>query len=120
MILGINTEIPAAMAGLMSGTVSENSISLDRALERVLSQNTHLQAAEFAWLASEARVGQAGKRPNPELELGLEDVAGTGELSGVGSSGISIMLSQEFELGGKRGFRQDWATGQTKVADWER
>src|SRR5437899_891026 len=57
-------------------------LTLPQALALALLQNPELRA--FAWevRVAEARTLQAGLRPNPELGLDIENVAGTGAFQG--------------------------------------
>jgi len=77
----------------------EGSLTLDQALTRALEANPNLLAADLAVQANEAEARQATRRPNPELGMEWENLAGTGDLSGTGASEFSIGASQLFELG---------------------
>src|SRR5829696_9684960 len=85
-------------------------LTLREALALALTENPEL--APFAWQAraNEARVLQAGLRHNPELNLQLEDVAGTGDFSGARQAQTTLQLSQVIELGNKRRARVELAT----------
>lgn len=65
---------------------------------------------------AEALVTQAGLRPNPELSLEAENVAGTGPYSGTQSSEYTLSAGLPIELGGKRGARLDAARADLTVA----
>lgn len=86
------------------------ALTLRDALALALTENPEL--APFAWQArvNEARILQAGLRPNPELGLQLEDVLGTGDFSGGQEAQITLQLSQVIELGGKRAARTELAS----------
>jgi cobalt-zinc-cadmium efflux system outer membrane protein len=79
--------------------------------------------ASFSWQlrASEARLLQAGLRPNPSLSLEVEDVVGTGDFRAGGEAQTTLQLSQVIELGGKRTARSDAATAarDVKIRDYE-
>jgi cobalt-zinc-cadmium efflux system outer membrane protein len=70
--------------------------------------------ADFAWSVriTEARSLQAGLRPNPELEIEVEEFGGLGPRKEFDGAETSIYLSQLVELGGERGARK-------RVAGWE-
>jgi cobalt-zinc-cadmium efflux system outer membrane protein len=72
-------------------------------------QNPELQ--EFSWQvrAAEARVLQAGLRPNPELSLELEDVLGSGDFHSADQAQVTLQLGRIIELGGKRAARREVA-----------
>ncbi|ODU23813.1 MAG: hypothetical protein ABS95_02980 [Verrucomicrobia bacterium SCN 57-15] len=86
------------------------ALTLGDALALALTENPEL--APFAWQAraNEARILQAGLRPNPELGLQVEDVLGTGDFRGGQEAQITLQLSQVIELGGKRAARIEVAS----------
>jgi cobalt-zinc-cadmium efflux system outer membrane protein len=57
--------------------------------------------------------------PNPELDAELENFAGTGAVSGFGSSETTIALSQLVELGGKRSDRLQLASLERDLGAWD-
>ncbi len=62
---------------------------------------------------------QAGLRPNPNLDAEIEDVAGTGPFSGTDQAQTTLLLSQMFELGGKRAARRDAAAAGRDLTERE-
>jgi cobalt-zinc-cadmium efflux system outer membrane protein len=80
-------------------------LTLRRALALTLKQNPELAAFSWDVRTADARVLQAGLRPNPELGTQTEDIGGTKESGGVKRSQTTLQLSQLIELGGKRGAR---------------
>ncbi len=80
-------------------------LTLERAVALALAHSPRLAAAghERTALAAEAR--QAGRAPNPELALDLENFAGSGDLAGFGGAEATLSLAQVLELGGKRARR---------------
>ncbi len=96
----------------------------------VLSRSTAVDAAwrrspelgEMRWeqRVAEARVVDAGRRPDPNLALTVEDALGTGSYWGGGQAQTTLELSQVFELGGKRGARVDVAERAEALANAER
>ena len=101
------------------------TISLQDALALALLHSPDLAA--FAWetRAREARALQAGRLPNPVLEVLAEDVgASEGLRAGTGSPRLiqpqtTLQLSQLIELGGKRLARQRLATLNRDLAAWD-
>jgi cobalt-zinc-cadmium efflux system outer membrane protein len=82
--------------------VEPNSvITLRDALALALMHNPELKAFSWDVRVSEARKLQAGLWPNPELDVEMENVGGSGELSGFDGAQTTIQLSQLIELGGK-------------------
>ena len=89
---------------------SDGILSLADAVALALTNSPEL--APFAWeeRVSEARVLQAGLRPNPELNLQVEDVLGTGDFSGGSHAQTTLQLGQVIELGAKRRARKSVAS----------
>lgn len=88
----------------------EGSLTLATALQTTLRHSPELAVTQYSLRAAEARIEQAGLRPNPQLSLELEDFAGTGELRGMHSLQTTLSLSQVIELGDKRRRRVATAT----------
>ncbi|MBP6506395.1 MAG: TolC family protein [Opitutaceae bacterium] len=81
------------------------SFTLREALAAALLKNPALQAQAYEAHIAEARILQAGIRPNPELSVEVENILGTGALSGVKSLETTLQLSQLIELGESRARR---------------
>ncbi len=99
------------------------AIALREALALALLHNPAL--ATFAWesRALEARMLQAGRLPNPTLDLMAQDF-GAGRTPGSNADQpvqpqATIQLSQVIELGGKRTARQQLATLNRDLAAWD-
>lgn len=104
------------LTGLMvltSQSARAEEMTLKAAIARTLSQHPSLRAQDFAATAI-TRQGELDSLA-PALSWGadLENVLGTGELSGIGSAEATLKLSRVFELGGKRAARQ--ARGRADV-----
>lgn len=95
----------AAQAATPTDAASREEISLAQAIERALRLNPELIASGYELSAAQARITQAGVRPNPEIDLELENFAGGGEASGVEALETTLSLSQVVELAGKRRLR---------------
>lgn len=89
-----------------------DSVTLVDVLARIKQSNPTLRAVPLRGAAAAAHVAQAHARPNPSLAAVAENVAGS--YSGFEQSELSLWLSQEIELGGKRSSRVDLAQ---RVAD---
>jgi cobalt-zinc-cadmium efflux system outer membrane protein len=61
-------------------------------------------------------IEQAGFRPNPTLDVSVENFLGTGRVQGVRSLETTVQANQTFERGGKRGRRVALATKEREVA----
>ncbi len=70
--------------------------------------------------AAEARLRQAGVRPNPELSVEVEDAFGSGPFDGVSSAETTVSVSQDLELFGRRGARVEVARAEQGVAEARR
>lgn len=87
----------------------EGSLTLRDALALTLARNPALAVFALEDRIAEARVLQAGLRPNPDLTLTVEDVLGTGTLRGARQAETTLQLGQLVELGGKRAARREAA-----------
>jgi len=94
-------------------------LNLQQALVLVLKRNPELATVGWDRRIAEAELIQAGLKPNPELELELEEFAGTGDLSGMGSMGTNLRYSHPFELGKKREKRMKVAKIHRDIIDWD-
>ena len=89
------------------------------AIRKALAADPRIAAAHAEVEATQGTVIQAGKRPNPELQVELEDFLGTGEYRGFDKAVLTISLQQKFERGDKRGARLAVAFGKEEVANAE-
>lgn len=97
------------------------TLTLSKAFTRVLNGSPELAMYPYDTRAAEARALQAGFRPNPQLSLEVENIAGSGEFSGAGAMESTLALSQVIEMGDKRSLRRDvgqWLR-QTAERDYE-
>lgn len=91
---------------VIASAVNAEPLTMADALARALTDNPRLDSYSYSMRAAEAERLQAGLRPNPTLGLEVENLAGTGDLSGVKSLESTLMLSQLLELGDKRRKRE--------------
>ncbi len=94
-------------------------LTLPEALSLALMQNPELRAFSWEVRASQARVLQASLWPNPEIEVEVEEVGGTGDRSGFDGAETTIQLSQFIELGGKRDRRVKLASLEKEMSQWD-
>lgn len=90
-------------------------LTLARAIDAALRGNPDLRAGSYELSAAQARIVQAGLRPNPELGIQLENLAGTGVAHGTRALETTLSLSQVVELGDKRGRRQSVALADSDL-----
>jgi cobalt-zinc-cadmium efflux system outer membrane protein len=94
-------------------------LTLREAIARALMGNPELLAYSWEIRAAEARQLQAGLWPNPELEVEVEDVGGSGDLRGFDGAETTIALSQVVELGDRSGKRAKVAGFEKELAGWD-
>ncbi len=88
-------------------------ITLQEALGLALVRNPELRASYWFVRISDAERLQASLRPNPQLEIEIEQVGGPGERSGFDGAETTVQIAQPIELGHKRARR-------TALADLEK
>lgn len=91
--------------------VGQDGLSVERLLELGASRRADLLAARQRLAIAEGRLRQARLRPNPTLDA---EYGSPRFLGGEPESGLSIGVSQVFELGGKR--RQRVAVAELELA----
>lgn len=99
-------------------------LSLDEALQRsgvaavgpVDPANPRIVGPQQDVAAAEALIEQARLRPNPEVSLEVENIAGTGAFSGLRASEYTLAAALPLELGGKRRARVEAAQADLAVA----
>jgi len=96
------------------------ALTLSDAISAALQRNPALRSAVFDLRAADARIAQAGLRPNPELGIALENFGGSGEIRNTRALESTLMLSQAIELGGQRGRRVEAARYERDAAALER
>lgn len=109
----------ALLAGALlasGGAALAEPVSLANALAQGAEQSPRVAEARAKAEAAEARARQAGVSPNPQLSLELEDFAGTGAFQGLRSTQTTLSVSQQIELGGKRGARVAVAASERDFA----
>lgn len=95
------------------------ALTFEEVLQKTLEQSPKLRIFSREVDARQAEIRQAGLRPNPELALEMENFAGSGSFSGTDSAETTVRISQLFELGGKRGHRQDLGRLERELAEGE-
>lgn len=81
------------------------ALTLRDALSRTLQSSPDLSAYQYVLKAQDARITQAGLKPNPTLNSTFENVLGSGETKGLKAAEFTIGLSQLIELNDLRGKR---------------
>lgn len=104
--LQAQTDIPPPAAD------TEQIFSLERALALAGGLSPSLAASSAGVQAATAGRTLAGLRPNPTINVGTENVAGSGEYRGLRSAETTAGLALPIELGGKRSARIAVANAQ--------
>ncbi|WP_295168832.1 TolC family protein [uncultured Brevundimonas sp.] len=109
-----------ALAAALTGPAwADPAPAFEQLLAQALTAPTSAEAdANLA--AAEARLTQAGVRPNPELAVEVENVLGSGPFQGADGAETTVSLSQDLELWGRRGARVGVAEAERQAASWRR
>jgi len=94
-------------------------VTLRDALALALARNPQLSVFPYDLRAADARVLQAGLRPNPELDVAVEEFGGRGERSGLRGAETTVQVGQPLELGGKRAKRTRVASLDKELVQWD-
>ena len=94
-------------------------LTLREAVALALANNPALKTFPYEMQAAEARVVQARLLPNPELQVGVEEFGGSGELSGSDAAETTVQLGQLIELAGKRAKRTRLASLEEELVRWD-
>lgn len=94
-------------------------LSLSQVLDLALANNPELQASLLGAQALEAMIRQSYALANPELEVEAEEFGGKGARKGYEGAKTTLRLSQELEMGGRRGSRQRVAAAESRMARLE-
>ena len=94
-------------------------LTLRQAMALALIHSPKLRAYGWDVRRAEAQILQAGRWPNPELEVEFENFAGSGDLSDFKSLETTISLAQTFPLGGAINRRLVLAQLEAQSAGWD-
>lgn len=85
---------------ISSASAAENGlINLSEAIDKTLENNPDLVAFGYQIQAQRARVIQAQLRPNPELDLRVENFLGSGDFEGVDAAETTLSIGWVLERG---------------------
>ena len=119
----------AALAGaalLCSGQASADAakggdkVTRDQAVARALAASFALKSREELVAGADAGVRQGGVLPNPEVNVELENIAGSGAFQNLDQSELTVGIEQRIERGGKRSGRVAVAAAERDLAETER
>lgn len=80
-------------------------ITLEDAIAKTIEAAPRLKASAANMEAAKGMQEQAGYWPNPRIGVEAEDIAGSGQFSGLSGAEITYGVSQQIEISGKRSNR---------------
>lgn len=111
---GLASPVPMAKVQEPSG-----ELTLRQALELALARNPDLASFPWELRSGDARIRQAGLRPNPELTVDLENFLGSEPSRRFETLETTLSIGQLLELGGKRAARIKLASAEKEVVRWD-
>lgn len=117
--LAVGSALAAIAVALGSPAWADPSPSFAELLAQLDQSPATLEAGALVD-AADARVRQAGVRPNPVLGLDVGNAFGTGPFSGVGNAETTLAFSQNLELWGRRSTRVAIARAEADAAGLQR
>jgi cobalt-zinc-cadmium efflux system outer membrane protein len=97
----------------------KGNLTLGDVVTLTLLHNPSLKSYSIEIRAAEARSLQAGLWPNPSLDIGVEDIGGSGDMRSFDAAETTIQLSQLIELGDKAQKRRNVASIEKELAGWD-
>ncbi len=104
---------------VMQNAEPTGAVTLREAAALALMRNPRLAVVSLERRVAEARRLQASLRPNPELAVEIESLAGSGQRSGFDGAETTVSLGQLIERSGKRDKRLRAASLGVELADWD-
>ncbi len=108
-----------AARALSKGADNPTILSLSQAIEQALDHHPALAAARLDVEMAEARILQAGLRPNPKLELETESFGGSGPYGSFDEAESTLSLEQTLETAGKRSKRKKASAVDRDLSQWD-
>ena len=113
--------VACLVATLAAGTAcaqapAQSVLTLEDAFARALADAPAMKAADQARKGAEASVRQAGRMPNPSLDITAENLGGSGLYQGLERAETTFGLSQKLEWGDDRVARTGLATADVSLA----
>jgi cobalt-zinc-cadmium efflux system outer membrane protein len=98
------------------GFVGEGQLTLEKAIALTMESNPKLKALYYEASARKSEITQAGRLPNPEVELELSEFAGSGKMKELDSAESTLTFNQKFLLGKKRQKEKRTASLKSAIA----
>lgn len=111
---------PAAHAGDSAPEPGAKPVTLKEAVARAVNASAAVKAREERVGAAEAGIRQSGALPNPEIDVELENFAGSGPFKNLNDSELTLGVSQRIERSSKRDGRVGVAQSEREIAAIER
>lgn len=99
---------------------ADTAVTLTEATRRAIHNNPELRVFKWRLQAVEGQRQSAGLAPAYALELGAENLLGSGDYSGTDQMELTLSLSSVIELGGQRRSRVVVADARHALVDAER
>lgn len=96
---------------------AQQSIDLAWAYEQTLLNNSQLKAYPYQLRIAEADKVQAGIKPSLIISAEIENILGTGSLTGLGDAEYTLALSQTIEMGDKLSSRVAVVDAQSQAVE---
>ena len=108
---------------VLSAHATDAPLLLDAAIDRALQDAPQMSAAQAILESAQSLLPGAGRLPDPELILGVENVPATGpdqfSLTADGMTMAQVGLMQAFPAGAKRKYQSELASREADVAQAE-
>lgn len=108
------------LAPITSHATTSQTLTLQTAIEKTLKQNPQLHQFTFTRQRLLSEREKAKLKPAYHVEMEVENIAGTGDLSGFDGAELTVALSSVIELGSKRQSRTTIADAKLELSDLER
>jgi cobalt-zinc-cadmium efflux system outer membrane protein len=95
------------------------TLTLAQSLALAMEHDPSLQVGRLKIQSAQIQGKYAGILPNPELEIELENFAGSGDFAGTQALETTISLAQSFPLGGDLAHMKRVAGKASELADWD-
>lgn len=116
---GLSMSPPSAVENRADANEPHGVITLPDAMALALARSPELGVFPYALRETDARILQAGLRPNPQLQVEVEEFGGRGERSSFDAAETTVQIGQPIELGGKRAKRTRVASLDKDLVQWD-
>ncbi|MCF2949273.1 TolC family protein [Paraglaciecola aquimarina] len=100
-----------------TNSIPNREITLQSAIQRTLANSPELHEFTFRQQAIEGEIKTASLKPALNAGIEVENFLGTGEVSGIKDSELTLTLSSVIELGNKLASRKAFAKAQSTLVE---